>query len=101
MSKQGKKLRKQTHSYGGIIVTPENRRSLLGSLSAEFINNFAKEFDDNDELFATSQQYARDVIAKERKHYKAFLEGKSQYKYKGAQYLVTKVPFEDEGSDSE
>jgi hypothetical protein len=91
MSKQETK-QTEYKQYIGRIISPENRNRIKGELQAYFINTIAKQEKygelSNEGILTAANTYANHFVGRERKHFAAYLEGKSFYDYKGATYPV-------------
>lgn len=63
------------------------------------INTFNSEQVSEQELEAMAKRFARYQTNKEQKHYKAWLQGKAWFKYKGQNFPVITERFVSEGKD--
>lgn len=94
--------------YLGNVVTPQNRRELMKNLKQAYIDQSNRRYaaekeGDLDhepptekELNYLAEAYAKFTVNKEQKHYKAYLEGKSFYKYRGQVFPVITEGFAKE-----
>ena len=76
----------------GVVITPENRNTVI----ANFFNVFLKKVNEDEkyqgltevEKKELSRVYALMEVNRQKKHYDAWLKGKTFYKYKGKIYPV-------------
>lgn len=83
-------------TYVGSRITAENRRAFMEKQKERYREHYEEQLEKGEieepwteeRLERVCEEYARVIVNRENKHYKAYLKGKKFYTYKGRRYPV-------------